>query len=75
MSLGQTNFRVMQLLSEQHCSTFGNPTPTEVSLIPKHGKAILVSTDAIVKSAVVKSRGSSSLDHHLPAFQRLSVLH
>lgn len=35
--------QVMQLLSESHCSTFGNPEPTEVSLVPRPGKCILVS--------------------------------
>jgi len=43
MKLGKCNFRVMQMLSEAHSSTFGHPTPTEVSLTPKPGKCILVS--------------------------------
>jgi len=42
LDLGTTNFRVMQLLSESHCSTFGNPEPTEVPMVPRPGKAILI---------------------------------
>ncbi len=42
LAVGQTNFRVMQLLSEAHSDTFGHPEPTEVSLVPRNGKCILV---------------------------------
>ncbi len=39
---GATNFRVMEMLSNAHSSTFGHPVPTPVSLNPLPGKAILV---------------------------------
>ncbi|KAG2498775.1 hypothetical protein HYH03_003514 [Edaphochlamys debaryana] len=39
---GATNFRVMEMLSNAHSSTFGHPVPTPVSLNPIPGKAILV---------------------------------
>lgn len=39
---GETNFRVMQLLSEAHSESFGTPTPTSVTLAPVAGKAILI---------------------------------
>ncbi len=43
LHVGQTNFKVMQLLIDSHTKRFGIPTPTEVSLVPVPGKAILVS--------------------------------
>lgn len=42
LKVGECNFRVMQLLSESHSSTFGHPEPTEVPLTPVPGKSILV---------------------------------
>ncbi|GFR45201.1 hypothetical protein Agub_g6595 [Astrephomene gubernaculifera] len=39
---GATNFRVMEMLSVAHTSTFGHPEPTSVTLNPLPGKAILV---------------------------------
>ncbi|GLI70539.1 hypothetical protein VaNZ11_015455 [Volvox africanus] len=39
---GATNFRVMEMLSNAHTSTFGHPVPTPVTLNPVPGKAILV---------------------------------
>ncbi len=39
---GATNFRVMEMLSNAHTSTFGHPVPTPVSLNSVPGKAILV---------------------------------
>lgn len=42
LGVGTTNMRVMQMLSEAHSDTFGHPTPTEVSLVPQLGKAILI---------------------------------
>nr|ARO50069.1 hybrid-cluster protein [Yamagishiella unicocca] len=39
---GATNFRVMEMLSNAHTSTFGHPVPTSVTLNPVPGKAILV---------------------------------
>ena len=34
--------QVLKNLSEGHCAAFGIPTPTEVSLVPRPGKCILV---------------------------------
>jgi hydroxylamine reductase (hybrid-cluster protein) len=42
LAVGATNLKVMKLLSETHSSKFGNPTPTDVSLTPRPGKAILI---------------------------------
>ncbi|KAL6762623.1 hybrid-cluster protein [Haematococcus lacustris] len=42
LAVGATNMTVMKMLSEAHSSTFGALTPTEVSLMPRPGKAILV---------------------------------
>lgn len=43
LDCGHVNFRAMQLLDEAHTSTYGHPEPTQVSLCPAPGKAILVS--------------------------------
>lgn len=39
---GECNFRVLELLSNAHISTYGKPTPTLVNLFPVPGKSILV---------------------------------
>lgn len=43
LKVGEVNIRVMELLDKGHCTRFGSPEPTSVNLIPKEGKAILVS--------------------------------
>jgi len=43
LRVGETNMRVMELLSNSHSGKFGHPVPTEVSTIPtRPGKCILV---------------------------------
>lgn len=42
LECGDTNFTVMQMLSEAHSGKFGHPVPTPVQLHPSPGKAILV---------------------------------
>ena len=43
MKAGQINLLTMELLDAAHTGSFGNPTPTQVPLGTKRGKAILVS--------------------------------
>ncbi len=43
LEVGAINLRAMELLDAGHTETFGHPTPTEVPLHPKPGKALLVS--------------------------------
>lgn len=43
MDCGHANIRAMELLDAGNTETFGTPVPTEVSLAPVEGKAILVS--------------------------------
>ncbi len=43
MKAGQINLLTMELLDAAHTGAFGNPTPTQVPLGTKRGKAILVS--------------------------------
>lgn len=43
LKCGEVNLRAMELLDAGNTSTFGHPTPTEVPLGHKKGKAILVS--------------------------------
>lgn len=43
LKAGELNLLVMRLLDSAHTENFGHPSPTKVSIIPKKGKAILVS--------------------------------
>ena len=43
LKVGEVNYKVMELLSRGHTSTYGHPVPTSVPLNAKIGKAILVS--------------------------------
>ncbi|MGW8194107.1 MAG: hydroxylamine reductase, partial [Desulforhopalus sp.] len=43
LKCGEVNLKAMELLDAGNTSTYGHPTPTEVPLGPKAGKAILVS--------------------------------
>jgi hydroxylamine reductase len=43
MKVGELNYAVLEQLDNAHVETFGTPTPTQVRLHPKQGKAILVS--------------------------------
>lgn len=43
MKVGELNFSVLEQLDRAHIETFGAPTPTQVRLQPRRGKAILVS--------------------------------
>ncbi|ACK72535.1 hybrid cluster protein [Gloeothece citriformis PCC 7424] len=43
LKVGEINLRAMELLDAGHTQTYGHPTPTQVPLNPKKGKAILVS--------------------------------
>ncbi|MGA7158180.1 MAG: hydroxylamine reductase [Acidobacteriaceae bacterium] len=43
LSVGELNYRVMEMLDTAHTETFGHPTPTKVRLGARKGKAILVS--------------------------------
>lgn len=43
LECGTVNLRVMELLDKANTGTYGNPTPTEIPLGAKKGKAILVS--------------------------------
>lgn len=43
MKAGQMNLRAMELLDTANTATYGDPTPTQVPLGAKQGKAILVS--------------------------------
>lgn len=43
LKAGELNLLVMRLLDSAHTETFGHPSPTKVSILPKKGKAILVS--------------------------------
>ena len=38
LKVGEVNIRVMELLDKGHCTRFGSPEPTAVSLIPTEGK-------------------------------------
>ena len=42
LECGKTNMRAMELLDAANTETYGHPEPTEISLAPKEGKAILV---------------------------------
>jgi hydroxylamine reductase len=43
LSVGELNYRVMEILDKAHTDTFGHPQPTRVRLGARKGKAILVS--------------------------------
>jgi hydroxylamine reductase len=43
LSVGELNYRVMEILDHAHTETFGAPQPAKVSLGARKGKAILVS--------------------------------
>ncbi|MGD0649150.1 MAG: hydroxylamine reductase [Acidobacteriaceae bacterium] len=43
LSVGELNYRVLEVLDKAHTGTFGNPRPTRVRLGARKGKAILVS--------------------------------
>ncbi len=43
LSVGELNYRVLEVLDKAHTETFGNPRPTRVRLGARKGKAILVS--------------------------------
>jgi len=43
MKVGELNYAVLEQLDKAHVETFGAPTPTQVRLHPKQGKAILIS--------------------------------
>jgi hydroxylamine reductase len=43
LKVGETNLRSMELLDAGHTTTYGHPTPTQVPLKQRAGKAILVS--------------------------------
>lgn len=43
LKVGETNLRSMELLDAGHTTTYGHPTPTQVPLKHRAGKAILVS--------------------------------
>lgn len=43
LSVGELNYRVMEMLDKAHNETFGHPEPTKVRLGARRGKAILVS--------------------------------
>ncbi len=43
LSVGELNYRVMEILDKAHTDTFGHPQPTKVRLGARKGKAILVS--------------------------------
>ena len=43
LSVGELNYRVMEILDKAHNETFGAPRPTQVRLGARKGKAILVS--------------------------------
>ena len=42
LQCGQTNLKAMELLDTANTGTYGHPEPTEISLAPKEGKAILI---------------------------------
>lgn len=42
LECGKTNLKAMELLDQANTDVYGNPEPTEVSLRPRPGKAILV---------------------------------
>jgi hydroxylamine reductase len=48
LGVGEINLNVMQMLDTAHTSTFGHPTPTNVSTIMTEGKCILVTGHDIV---------------------------
>lgn len=43
MEFGQVNFKCIELLDKANTETYGNPTPTEVSIVRKKGPFIVVS--------------------------------
>ncbi len=43
LSVGELNYRVMEMLDKAHTDTFGHPRPAKVRLGARKGKAILVS--------------------------------
>jgi len=43
LSVGELNYRVMEILDAAHTETFGHPQPSKVRLNARKGKAILVS--------------------------------
>ena len=43
LSVGELNYRVMEMLDKAHTETFGDPQPAKVRLGARKGKAILVS--------------------------------
>lgn len=43
LDVGKCNLRTMELLDNGHVTELGHPVPTQVSTVPKPGKAILVS--------------------------------
>eukprot|EP01023_Acetabularia_acetabulum_P061888 TRINITY_DN7532_c0_g1_i14.p1 TRINITY_DN7532_c0_g1~~TRINITY_DN7532_c0_g1_i14.p1 ORF type:complete len:638 (-),score=115.82 TRINITY_DN7532_c0_g1_i14:1053-2966(-) len=53
LEVGEVNLAVMQMLDEAHTTRFGHPEPTQVSLVPKEGPAILVSGHDILDLQMV----------------------
>lgn len=43
LAVGELNYRVMEMLDKAHTETFGHPSPAQVRIHPRKGKAILVS--------------------------------
>jgi hydroxylamine reductase len=43
LKVGALNFKIMELLDAAHTGTYGHPTPTQVHVTARKGKAILVS--------------------------------
>jgi len=43
LAVGELNYRVMEILDKAHTETFGHPTPAQVRVHPRKGKAILIS--------------------------------
>lgn len=42
LKVGEVNIRVMEMLDGGHCTRFGSPEPSKVSLIPQEGKVGLI---------------------------------
>lgn len=43
LEVGELNYKIMELLDAAHTGTYGHPTPTQVRVTARKGKAILVS--------------------------------
>ncbi len=63
MSIGQMNYRVMEMLDAGETSRFGHPEPTRVNTRPVKGKAILVSGhDLIDLEEILKQTEGKSIN-------------